>query len=186
MLEGVGCDCRMPFAWHPAPQADQDAAGLWREALILLTAFNHMESQTDMGHGEAMAGESARLARVEAKLDLALYLLARTLAPADPPPSRDVWLSPALLRWKDSQPPQAGQPLVLEFVPSSTLPLALRLPAQALAAEAGEGQARLLAMPEPLQDALHQLVFRRHRQAIRDRHLAPHTADSPPPSPGSP
>jgi hypothetical protein len=180
MLEGVGCDCRMPFAWHPAPQADQDAAGLWREALILLTAFNHMEAQTDMGHGEATIGEGARLARVEAKLDLALYLLARSLAPTDPPPLREVWLSPALLRWTDNQPPQAGQSLILEFQPSSTLPLALRLPAQALAAEAGQGQAQLLAMPEALQDALHQLIFRRHRQAIRDRHLAPHPADSPP------
>jgi hypothetical protein len=57
--------------------------------------------------------------------------------------------------------------LASEVHASDALPLALRLPVVALSAQDGWARATFSGLSEPLADALHQFVFRRHRQAIR-------------------
>jgi hypothetical protein len=156
----------MPLAWHPASLDENARQSLMREAALLLNALNQMESSHDLEGGGA---ENRRLERLEAKLDLALHLLARTLEPGPAPAARNVVLSPLGVEWNDKQAPAAGTRLILELRPSPHLPLTLRLPALAQDPLPGLARARFEDLPEALDEALHQLVFRRHRQAIRAR-----------------
>lgn len=174
MADGLWCEGSIPLVWR---QASLDASArqrTLREAGLLLNAFNQMESMPEAALDEGGPGGSDkhRLGRMEAKLDLALNLLARVVEPESPVPARLVRLSPEHIAWEDEAPPAEGTPLLLELHPSHALPLALRLPAVALAPETGMGHALLADLPEGLRDALHQFVFRRHRQAIRDKNLA--------------
>ncbi len=166
MTEGLACTCSMPLAWHPASLDENARLGMMREAALLLNALNQMEGSHEL---ESSGPDTRRFERLEAKLDLALHLLARVLDPGIPPPFRDVTLSPLGVEWNDEQMPLAGASLILELRPSEHLPLTLRLPARAGEALPGVARAHLVNPPEALEEALHQFVFRRHRQAIRAR-----------------
>jgi hypothetical protein len=166
MTEGLSCTSAMPLAWHPASLDENARQRLLHEAALLLAALNQMESSHDLENGSA---ENRRLERLEAKLDLALHLLARALEPGPAPATRNVVLSPLVVAWNDEQAPTCGTRLILELRPSGHLPLTLRLPAVAEDPLPGLARVRLENLPEALDDALHQFVFRRHRQAIRLR-----------------
>jgi hypothetical protein len=175
--QGLGCECRLPLKWSILDTAVTPTSALEREALLLLTVINQMEAVHEL---EAGSTEQRRLERVEAKLDLALYLLARTLEPGPAATEVDVKLSAEEIRWPETRPPASGTPLLLELRPSPTLPLSLRLPALAMAPEGGWARASLRGLAEPVADVLHQFIFRRHRQAIRARQGG--TADGASPS----
>lgn len=169
MIEkGLWCECRLPLKWSILDTGATPVATLEREALLLLTAINQMEAVHEL---EAGGTEHRRLERVEAKLDLALYLLARTLEPGPAAAEVDVKFSPEEIRWRETRPPAEGTPLLLELRPSPSLPLSLRLPAMAMAPEGGFARASFLGLAESLADGLHQFIFRRHRQAIRARQV---------------
>lgn len=165
MVDELSCDCRMPLAWRQMQASADERAAMLHEATLLLTAINQIEG----GHESEAGPENRRLERLEAKLDLALHLLARVLAGDSPGSPRATRLWAGGLDWEDVAPPGEGTPLLLELRPSPALPLTLRLPARALAPLAGRGRAHFEALPEALADALVQLVFRRHRKAIRAR-----------------
>ena len=164
---GLWCECRMPLKWQGLESSATPPALLEHEALLLLTAINQMEAVHDLDAGGV---ENRRLERLESKLDLALYLLARTLEPGPAPAAAEVRLSPSEIRWLAPVPPAQGEALLLELHASPALPMALRLPVTALAAEDGWARASFQGLSEPLSDALHQFIFRRHRQAIRAKH----------------
>ena len=166
MTDGLSCTCAMPLAWHPALADASERRRLMHEAALLLGALNQMECTHDLENGSA---EGRRLERIEAKLDLALNLLARTLEPGYAAPPLEVFLSPEFVEWEEAQAPTDGTPLILELRPSETLPLILRLPAVASFSPPGRARARLENLSEALDEALYQFVFRRHRQAIRAR-----------------
>jgi hypothetical protein len=166
--QGLWCACTLPLNWSPLDAASTAPAALEHEALLLLTAINQMESVHDLESGGGT--DHRRLDRLESKLDLALYLLARTLEPGPAPAPREARLSPEEIRWRDEAPPAEGTPLLLELRASPALPLAVRLPVMALGPEDGWARASFLGLAEPLADALHQFIFRRHRQAIRAKH----------------
>lgn len=166
--QGLWCECPLPLKWSILDTSATPVSSLEREALLLLTAVNQMEALHEL---EAGGTEHRRLERVEAKLDLALYLLARTLEPGPASAVVEVKLSPEAIRWREARPPGEGTPLLLELRPSSTLPLSLRLPAMAMATEGVWAQASFLGLAEPVAEALHQFIFRRHRQAIRARQV---------------
>lgn len=166
MTDGLLCESRMPLVWREARPEDDERQAMMREAALLLAAVNQMESSHEMDSG---GGETRRLDRLEAKLDLALHLLARTLEPNPPPAGRMVKLGAEGAEWDDETPPGEGRPLVIDLRPSEHLPLTLKLPAVALAPRPGLARARFSDLTESLTDALTQFVFRRHRQAIRAR-----------------
>ncbi len=166
--QGLWCECRLPLKWRILDTNATPVSTLEREALLLLTAINQMEAVHEL---EAGGTEHRRLERVEAKLDLVLYLLARTLEPGPAPVEVEVKLSPEEIRWRETRPPAEGTPLLLELRPSLSLPLSLRLPAMAMVPEGGRARASFLGLAEPLTDVLHQFIFRRHRQAIRARQV---------------
>jgi len=166
MTDGLSCTSEMPLAWHPASLEENERQRMMREAALLLNALNQTESSHDL---ESSGADNRRFERLEAKLDLVLHLLARTLEPGASPSIRNVTLSPLAVEWNDEHLPIAGTPLILELRPSEHLPLTLRLPAVAQNSLPGLARASLIKLPEALDDALHQFVFRRHRQAIRAR-----------------
>lgn len=166
MTEGLSCTCHMPLAWRPASLSEGERLGLMREAALLLAALNQMESAHELDSGSP---ENRRLERLEAKLDLALHLLARTLEPVSAPSGKVVTLTPQGAEWDDAAPPADGTTVILEIRPSDHLPLTLKLPAVAREPLAGRGRVRFENLSEALDDALCQFVFRRHRQAIRSR-----------------
>lgn len=166
MPDGLSCTCLIPLAWH-AVQLDQNALnGRIREAALLLTALNQMETTHELETGSP---ENRRLDRIEAKLDLTLRLLARTLEPPTLSENRVVQLTPEGAQWPDSAPPTEGTTLLLELQLSEALPLSLKLPATARPPIDGNAYVRFQGLSEVLDEALYQFVFRRHRQAIRAR-----------------
>lgn len=174
---GLWCECRLPLAWQPLDRDTHPLHSLEREALLLLTAINHMEAPHDL---EAAGADGRRQERLESKLDLALYLLARALDRALPPPARDVRLTPTEIHWRQSGPaPEPGASLLLELHVSTALPLPLRLPVMTLESSGGWARGSFLELNEALADALHQFLFRRHRQAIRDKRLSSLSPDGP-------
>lgn len=166
MTDGLSCTFSVPMSWWPENLNEADRLARMREAALILAALNQMESSHEM---ESSGPDNRRFERLEAKLDLALHLLARALHPGAPPSAREVMLSPREITWSDPHPPSAGEPLVLELRPSEQLPLSLKLPAFGLEPLNGLARARIENPPEALDEALHQFVFRRHRQAIRAR-----------------
>ncbi len=164
MNDGLACLCSIPLSWREADLDEAARLAMMREATLLLTAINQMEAAHEM---EGASQENRRLERIEAKLDLALHLLARALEAGAPPPSRPVKITPVGAEWDDPAPPRTGAALVLELRLSQALPLTVQLPAFAQAAPSGMVRADFSGLPPDLEDVLHQFVFRRHRQAIR-------------------
>ncbi len=166
MNDGLKCECRMPLIWREAVLDEATRQSMMREATLLLAAINQMES----GHEIESAGaENRRLDRLEAKLDLALHLLARALEPAAASAPRLVKLGAEGAEWPDRDPPAEGLSVILEIRPSEALPLSLNLVAETLAPAESLARVRFAGLSEELNDALVQFVFRRHRQAIRAR-----------------
>jgi hypothetical protein len=170
MSEGLSCLCHMPLAWRAASLEPEDHQSQMQEATLLLTALNQIESTHEL---EAGGPENRRLDRIEAKLDLTLHLLARTLETSERlntrPAARSVQLTPAGAQWQEAAPPVEGTRLILEIRPSEALPLNLKLPAIALEPQAGNARVSFEELSEAVAEALYQFVFRRHRQAIRAR-----------------
>jgi len=170
MPDGLACTLRMPLAWHTVQLDPHARQSRIVEAALLLNALNQMESSHELDTGGA---ENRRLDRIEAKLDLALFLLARKLENADTNSDTltpcEVELTPSGAQWPDPAPPAAGSELIVEFQPSETLPLSLKLPAIALEPLSGLARVSFSERSEALDEALYQFVFRRHRQAIRTR-----------------
>ena len=166
MSDGLVCECPMALDWQPGPLEDATRKAVMREAVLLLAALNQSEGMHEIEGGGV---ENRRMERLEAKLDLALHLLARALEPARTTPVRIIRLTPEGAEWEDAAPPAEGASLLLTLRPSDALPLALRLPVLALAPLPGRARVRFAGFPENLDDALYQFVFRRHRQAIRAR-----------------
>ncbi|OYY94057.1 MAG: hypothetical protein B7Y41_08985 [Hydrogenophilales bacterium 28-61-23] len=172
MTDGLSCECHMPLAWYTAPPEPGARHNQMREAALLLTALNQMEGMHEHeanGPESRAPRENRRLDRIEAKLDLTLHLLARSLETGAAPPSRRVRLAPGGAQWQDPEPPTEGTKLILELYPAEALPLSLKLPATALAAQSDNARVEFDGLTEALDEALYQFIFRLHRQAIRAR-----------------
>ncbi len=137
---------------------------LWQEGLLSLRVMNLMEGH--VGHeGEAEHG----LGRLEAKLDLVLYLLARNLhhqRPPPPPMSVTLWAGGFALQNTEVWRP--GDEVLLTLYPSAALPLPLVLPATVVGAGADGLRAEWPDMPKPLLEAWEQWLFRQHRRTVHD------------------
>ncbi len=83
MNDSLLCECRMRLLWRESILEEATLQTIMREAALLLTAINQMESS----HELETTVDNRRLDRLEAKLDLALHLLARALEPAETPES---------------------------------------------------------------------------------------------------
>lgn len=102
------------------------------------------------------------LRRLEAKLDLALLLLTRTVLPSGPGQRRRARIGVSGL-WIEGAPamPEAA---ALHWQPSEVLPLVVHLPVRFLGPEAGGGCWVFHGLAPGLAEALERQIFRLHRQ----------------------
>lgn len=137
---------------------------LWQEGLLSLRVMNLMEGH--VGHeGEVEHG----LGRLEAKLDLALHLLARNLHnqhPLPPPTTVTLWAGGFALHTVEDW--RSGEAVLLTLYPSAALPLPLVLPATIIGLDADGLRAEWPDMPEPLAEVWEQWLFRQHRRTVHD------------------
>ncbi len=148
-------------------QATSGPEALWQRALLVLQVLNQME-----GHPAREPQTEAGLTRLEAKLDLTLHLLAQTLHPDPPPAPARLSLSATgcMLKGDTTWPP--GTELRLALHPSPALPLPLELPCTVTLAASGRLELQWRQMPEAVQEAWEQWLFRQHRRWVQGQRAA--------------
>lgn len=160
---GLQIRLTLPCDWERASLPRHDLEALWGEALLILRVVNQMEAPAPR-EGEA----DAHTARLEAKLDLALHLLARSLQGRHVlPPTQPITLWAEGGSLGTGQGWQPGDEVVLRLYLSAALALPLKLAATAVASPPGEGRLQWLAMPEAVKEAWEQWLFRQHRRMVQ-------------------
>lgn len=160
---GLRVPATLPCVWERRNLSPLELEALWGEALLTLRVINLIEAPA------AREGESdTSMARLEAKLDLALHLLALSVhghKPRPHPARITLWAQGCLLG--TDQPLQSGDEIVLGLYLSTTLPLPLKLAASVTASGDAERQVSWIAMPETVQAAWEQWLFRQHRRMVQ-------------------
>jgi hypothetical protein len=173
---GVTYEGNLPLSWEPLTGvAPAEAADWMHSDAVLLHALSTMEAAVSDPEGELAGARGKALERVEAKLDLALDLLAKLLFKSSPRPfSADVVLSASSLQWRTPHPPAAGEQVLIKLYLKPSLPLPITLPARITDVAPGDMDARVQAefvsLSDEVQDWLERTVFRYHRRAIQARH----------------
>lgn len=162
----------LPLSWTVLPAAP-DAATLRRlneageAALRMLTALEEQPHEL----GEDDSAVVHELQRLDAKLNLALEMLAELLARNSAQTDRR-WmrLTAAGIEWGCPVSPEPHSLVMLRIVLSPRLPRPLELLARVEGVSA-DGDARRVAarfegLSEPLADGLERLIFIHHRRAV--------------------
>ena len=161
MFEGsVACELLTRVAilpGAPPPGALESAERL----LLDIAATEERRAEPDDGTG---AGDPA-YRRLEAKLDLALQLLAQALPNVNALALRSVRLAAAGIAIDAPLPVPVG-PAHLAWQPSEALPLSLHLPVRAVDGPERSAVWAFGPLPTGLQEALERHVFRMHRRAL--------------------
>lgn len=161
--EGLQIDLTLPWTCERYDLASLSQPGHWQQTLLLLRVLNLMPS-----HAPREMGAEAATARLEAKLDLALHLLARVVGSGSPWPSpAPITLSAEGCRGRLTSPGQTGESCLVKLYPDPSLALALDLPAQVATSAGGLTTLRWLDMPEAVREAWEQWLFRQHRRAVQ-------------------
>ncbi len=170
--DALGCDETLPAVFAAgACSTASDGAGLLRALALIEETSEVQRDEVDPG--------AAELARVEAKLDLVLALLASVVSAQQPA------LAPVAMRWSRhgarllAAAPPAGDVGRLRVALDPRLPQPLELPARVIAhAEEGGGVRlwlRFESLDPALEAALERHVFRRHRRAVAEARRAART-----------
>lgn len=170
--QALVCSEELPYRLQPDPDDEPGRRVRIAGAERLLRSLVGIEA-TSSEDPEGLASDPT-IHRIEAKLDLALELLARVLAREHPAaPSRPIRWSRLGAAIELGEAPQPGSRMLLSLELEGGLGLPLRLPVEVLAAEAAAhegGVARAwLAFPDEspaLEAALEKFVFRQHRRQI--------------------
>lgn len=162
---GVTLELSLPLAFTPqASFSPQQLAEWMRDNVTLLQALASLESARER---DGDGGDPA-LARLEAKVDLALQLIAELLRrEARLPDPTAVSLSSSGLSWHGSAPLHSTGVVALYLSPR--LPWPLMLPVQITGVAGERVQARLLHLDEDSQTWLDRTLFRHHRRSVQAR-----------------
>lgn len=156
----LSVEVSLPMCWQ-ALDAPFDAS-LAQGNRLLLHTLNAMESS----HLEATSDRT--MERIEAKLDLTLHWLARSLHAATPmPASRLLRLDPEGLAWREDSPIRIGDRLRITVYPSPSIQAPLELDAKRVSSEGGWVSARVQYLDADGQEEWTQWVFRMHRRMIQ-------------------
>jgi len=165
---GVTLELALPLRWTPRESfPPQEVAEWMRGNVALLKALAAFECPTR--ETEPEAGMDPVLARLEAKIDLALTLLGELARRHQPLPEPvAVTLTNATVSWAGKAPaPQTTGVLTLYLSPP--LPWPLQLPVEILPAGEDRVHARLLHLDEETQTWLDRTLFRHHRRRLAAR-----------------
>jgi hypothetical protein len=156
-----------PFQWETLPQTI-DAFTQQRQLQELGWLLRALPPAD--GHSESANADWQRL---EAKLDLSLMLLQRSLHP-QLPPSQSIALSGQSLSWSNPAPLAIGETGALHLLPDASLAMPLTLPASIQHCEPQADQwlctAGWAPLPEALQNAFDRLLFKLHRRHLKQQH----------------
>lgn len=168
-MASLALEAHLPLRFSPGALAPELTQAAMQTNAILLSALERME--TAPREAELESPLVHELARVEAKVDLALTLLARFLSTHSPlPTARRVFLGLEQLSWEAPEP-EAGGVGVVELWLSPAVPLPLTLPVDVWAWEAGLARARYQHLSEAVAEALTRTLFRHHRRSLKERGL---------------
>lgn len=160
---GLQVELRLPWVCQRRGLTLQAHAELWEQNLLLLRVLNLMPP-----HTPHEVDAEASTARLEAKLDLALHLLARVLGGDTPAPApATITLSAEGCRGTIAEPLQTGEHCLVKLRPDPALALPLDLPAVVVSQAGAFTTLRWLDMPAPVQEAWEQWLFRQHRRAVQ-------------------
>ncbi|MFN3594488.1 MAG: PilZ domain-containing protein [Thiobacillaceae bacterium] len=161
--DGLRVELRLPWACTQRDLSAQARATHWQQTLLLLRVLNLMQPQAPRE-----AGAEALTTRLEAKLDLALHLLARLIGGGTPAPApAAITLSAEGCRLPAKGPLQTAEPCLVQLYPESSLPLPLELPAVVTASAGVMAALSWLDMPETVREAWEQWLFRQHRRVVQ-------------------
>lgn len=161
--DGLQVELNLPWTCARRDLSAQARAVHWQQALLLLRVLNLMQP---IAPREASADVSA--ARLEAKLDLALHLLARVMgSDSQEPAPANIILSAGGCRGPATEALQAGEPCLVRLYPEPSLVLPLDFPAVVTATAGDVTELRWLDMPEVVGEAWEQWLFRQHRRAVQ-------------------
>jgi hypothetical protein len=175
LLQGVSFAANLPLEWQPLKPASPATIHEWMHTnAVILRALAGMENLVEDKDYEAAGASGKILERVEAKLDLALSLLARLLASREgAPEEQPVVVSADGLEWRTATPPTLHQDILISLHLNSNLPQPLLLPAKVILVEgsvpANRVQARFQHLSDEAREWLERTVFRHHRRNISRR-----------------
>jgi hypothetical protein len=175
---GVSHAADLPLAWMPishiqpgqGEQWQYAGAALLRALAVLETPVSEIERDISSPGGKAME-------RLEAKLDLALSLMAQLARQqAAPPPLHRVVLRAKSLEWLGETAPAPQQLVLLSLYISPKLPQPLMLPAKVTGVALQDNgvsrvRADFVGLSEEMEDWLARTLFRFHRRDIQQSHV---------------
>lgn len=173
--QGVFFIAQLPLKWAPLAAPPAFVLQDWMQANVaLLRGLATIEAMQGEKENELGPAAAKALERLEAKVDMALTLLAGLLANhSDFPPPVAIALTPDFIQWTTEKPPRVGEEILLSLYLSRALPSPLLLPARVTAAEqhadGAHVRATFLHFNEEMADWLERTVFRYHRRAIHAR-----------------
>lgn len=164
---GISLHAHLPLAWAAAHTFPQPLVTEWMHGnLVCLQALATLETAGHEGEREA-TGHDSPAARLEAKVDLALYLLGELIKGSRPLPTAvDVVLHAQSVEWSSATPPAPQTRGIVTLYLSPKLPWPLILPSQIVGVEGQHVRAHLLHMSEEAQEWLDRTLFRHHRRAV--------------------
>lgn len=170
---GISYEAKLPLDWQPAADISAGIVAQWQQAnLALLQALATLEAAAP--EKEAAESEHATqkaIERLDAKLDVALVLLARLLAQhTRMPPEVPVSLGVRSIAWQAPHGiPAAGIEVQLQLFLSPRLPLPLQFRARVDGVAGAQCRATLLDVDAELEEWLTRTLFRYHRRALQAR-----------------
>lgn len=169
----VFCDDELGLAWVGADELPAEAvlARLNARNEVVLRTLSLVEEHDET---QAEDGERAEIHRLEAKVNLALELLAELVTQrATPLPPRSLRFNSKGLCWLADEAPDVNALLLIECHVLPAWPVPLKLYARVRHVENADGRRRVCSALEGLSEGaaiwLDKLVFRRHRRAIAQR-----------------
>ncbi len=161
--QGLQVELSLPWTCARGDLSRQAQATHWQQTLLLLRVLNLMQP-----NAPREMGAEASAARLEAKLDLALHLLARVLGGDTPAPApAAITLSAEGCRGSIAEPLQTGEHCLIRLRPDPALALPLDLPAVVVSQAGSLTALRWLDMPEAVREAWEQWLFCQHRRAVQ-------------------
>ncbi|MCU0841115.1 MAG: PilZ domain-containing protein [Thiobacillaceae bacterium] len=161
---GLRVTLDLPCALERLDDSGARLDAVLRQSLLVLRVVNQAE-----GHPGREGEAESQLDRLEAKLDLALHLLARSQGGERAAPMRTITLHAGGFDLADDQGHQAGDRLLLHIHLCAALPLPLRMPAWVVQCGAGLLRAEWIDLPAMLSETWAQWLFRRHRRQIHEQ-----------------
>lgn len=171
---GVFYAADLPLSWAPISRIDSaQCEQLQHDGAALLRAFAVFDTQLPEAEREISSPAGKAMERLEAKLDLALCLMAQIVRQqAEVPTTHPIELRAKSLAWKEETPPALQQLVLVSLHLSPKLSQALTLPATVTGLERKDNglsrvQADFVCLSEDTEEWLERTLFRFHRRGIQ-------------------